>query len=418
MIDKLLSEVSAINQKYALVYQKTGAYFNIFDIAGISSDEVVICKLICELLDSNGSHSQGDAFLRLFIRDVLKLDFTELDYLTARVHKEYYAGRRRIDLCIISVNYMIPIEVKIFAGDQDEQCFDYAKTRNNSDLYYLTLDGRLPGENSVGSLTPVIENDVIVGYEGMSLLSFSFDIINWINKCLALPETIRIAPIREILLQFKDIMNKLTGQTEGGAKMDIVNTLTKSAENMKSAIEIAGALSDAKASVMLDLFRELKRLFEHENRNVYDYDEDSIRQCLTTRAQLFPCISVEIKKLEHNLTATLCIIADLTLYYSFALTEVDTSEKTCEFVEIERVKSDYPDVYEAFLKAVTDVVGTGESTENEVYWEYILDDKGRPFDFKTFSPSCVDLTANYYEPARKIFDKLNSLIAMGAERLK
>ncbi len=411
MIERLLSEVSAINQKYTLVYQKTGAYFNIFDIAGISSDEVVICKLICELLDSGGSHCQGDAFLRLFVRDVLKLDFTEVDYLTARVHKERFVNGRRIDLFIISVNYMIPIEVKIYAGDQDRQCYDYAKTRQNADLYYLTLDGRLPGDNSVAGLTPVLDGDEVVGYEGLSLLSFSYDIVNWLNGCLALPETVRIAPIREVLLQFKDILNKLTGQTEGGAKVDIVNTMTSSAASMRSAIDISNALPDAKANVTLDLFRELKRLFEHENRAIYDYDEDGIRQCFTSRRQLYPCISVEIKELGHNLTAMLCIIADMTLYYSFSFTEVDKRWNTCEFVAVERVKGEFPDVYDDFVKAVTETVGEGESTENEIFWDYLTDSAGRQFDFKVFSPACVDLADNYTEQARQIFDKLNVLIS-------
>ena len=89
MIEKLISDVTAINKKYALIKQKTGAYFNIFDIAGISEDEVVLCKLICELLDTGGSHSQGDAYLRLFVDEVLKLDFSEIDCKTARVHREY-----------------------------------------------------------------------------------------------------------------------------------------------------------------------------------------------------------------------------------------------------------------------------------------------------------------------------------------
>ena len=239
MEEKLLSEVSAINKKYALINQKTGAYFNIFDITGISSDEVVICKLLCELLDPKGSHCQGDAFLRLFVNGTLKLNFSEPDYTSVSVHKEYNVNRRRIDIVIISLNYMIPIEVKIFAGDQDGQCFDYSKIRQKSNLYYLTLDGRLPSKNSADGLIPEEKDREIIGYKGLRLLSFKNDIINWLDKCLALPETIKIAPIREILLQFKDLLIRLTGQTEEGTKMEIVNTLMSSAENMKSALDIA-----------------------------------------------------------------------------------------------------------------------------------------------------------------------------------
>ena len=417
MIEKLLSEVSAINQKYALVYQKTGAYFNIFDIAGISSDEVVICKLICELLDTGGSHCQGDVFLRLFVRDVLKLDFTEIDYLTARVHKERFVNGRRIDLCIISANFMIPIEVKTYAGDQDKQCFDYAKTRQNADLYYLTLDGRLPGDNSTDGLKPIVEDGEVIGYEGLSLLSFGYDIVNWVNGCLVLPETVKIAPIREILLQFKDVLNKLTGQTEGGAKMDIVNTITSSAESFRSAIDIASALPDAKANVLLGLFRELKHLFEHNNYTVYGLDEDVIKQFYSTHKRLCPCLFVEIKKLVGNLVATLCIEAEYGLYFSFAFTEVDKRGEYCEYVVVERVKKDFPKTYEDFANAVLDAAGVGKSTEYALFWDNLLDNKGRQLDFKAFSPSCIDLADNFAEQARLMFDQLNGLITLVKDKM-
>ena len=55
MTERLLADVTAINNKYSLINQKTGAYFNIFNITGISQDEVAICKLICELLDYRGA---------------------------------------------------------------------------------------------------------------------------------------------------------------------------------------------------------------------------------------------------------------------------------------------------------------------------------------------------------------------------
>ena len=190
--EKLLDKISAINDKYALISQKTGAYFNIFDIAGVSSDEVVICKFLCELLRPTGSHYQGDAFLRLFVKDVLRLDFTELDFLSAGIHREHNVDRRRIDLCIISLNFMIPIEIKIFAGDQDGQCFDYSKVKQNSDLYYLTLDGRLPSAESADGLIPITEDGEIVGYQGVRLLSFRDDIITGLINALPYRKSLKL----------------------------------------------------------------------------------------------------------------------------------------------------------------------------------------------------------------------------------
>ena len=419
MLDNLLTEISAINQKHTLINQKTGAYFNVFDIAGISSDEVVICRLLCELLDSAGSHYQGDVFLRLFVRDVLKIDFTEIDFQTARIHREHKAGRRRIDLMIISQNYMIPIEVKVNAGDQDRQCFDYSKTRIQSALYYLTLDGRLPSEASAGELIPEMENGEVFGYQGVRLLSFRDDITNWLSSCLVLPEIIKIAPLREILLQFKDVIMKLTGQIEGGTKMEIANTLMKSAENMRSALDIMNALPDAKAGIMLNLFQELKRLFENEKYTTYDFDDELIGKYYSSRKQLYPYLSVEIKKLSDNIMATLCIEAAWELCFSFAFTKANKSGESCEFIDTERLKRSHPDLFNNFTKAVYDVMGNqGEEAENAFFWDYIYDSKGRKLDFKNFSVSCADLASDYIEQSKRIFDTLNGHIVSIKKKLK
>ena len=133
-IEMLLKEISAVSGKYDSIYQKTGGYFNIFDIANISSDEITICRIIHELLDPKGSHFQGDAYLRLFV-DILKLkvndlEFNDEDYHTVSVRREECITEnrnRRIDLVIETETSYIPIEVKIYAGDQNEQCKDYYK---------------------------------------------------------------------------------------------------------------------------------------------------------------------------------------------------------------------------------------------------------------------------------------------------
>jgi len=416
MTNELLLKISEINKKYMLIKQKTGAYFNIFNIIDKSSDEIFICKILYELLNPNGSHYQGDTFLRLFVSEVLQMDFSEQDYKSVSVYKEYFVqeNRRRIDLFIETVNYKIPIEVKINAEDQDKQCFDYYKRAKNANLYYLTRDGRHPSQESAEGLTPEIKDDEIIGYKEISLISFREDIIKWLDNCLALTEIIKIAPIREILLQFKEVLLKLTGQTEGGEKMEIVNTIISSAEHMQSAIDITSALPEAKANIMLNFLRELKRLFEDGKYKTYDYDEDAIKQYDFSRKQSYPYFYIEIKKFPYDLMATLCIYVheDGGMYYSFAFTETKESGNFCDDIENEWVKTEYPDIYNAFENAVFDVVGAdGEKTKIQIFWDYLKDGKGRTFDFKSFSSSCVDLASNYREQAKRIFDMLNDYVS-------
>lgn len=51
------------------------------------------------------------------------------------VIKEYVIDNdHRIDIVIQNVRFFIPIEVKIYAGEQEGQCYDYYEYAKNFDL--------------------------------------------------------------------------------------------------------------------------------------------------------------------------------------------------------------------------------------------------------------------------------------------
>ena len=124
-IEMLLSEISHISRKYEILNQKTGGYFNIFNIANIESDEVCICRFIYELINPKGSHYQGYTYLKMFVEEVLNMKFNDYDYKKAVVKREYViCNGRRVDLVIEIADKVIPIEVKIYAKDQENQCYE------------------------------------------------------------------------------------------------------------------------------------------------------------------------------------------------------------------------------------------------------------------------------------------------------
>ena len=66
-LEKLLIQVSAISKKYENAAKLTGENFNIFDVLKLSTSEVrTHSAFLAELLNPEGSHGQGDIFLRLF----------------------------------------------------------------------------------------------------------------------------------------------------------------------------------------------------------------------------------------------------------------------------------------------------------------------------------------------------------------
>ena len=251
----LLQSVQAIKDKYDAIYKSNGSYFNIFDITNISTDEVRICRIIKELIDPNGTHYQGDAYLRLFSKYVLNIenDCSNSDYATAVVQRELVIkNNRRIDLFIEIGDMKIPIEVKLYAGDQQNQCSDYFNYAKNSKIYYLTLDGHEPSDYSIGKLSK----------KHIQPISFQDEIILWLEECLKLPATIRVAPIREIILQLIDILKTLTNQSREGIELDIKELLLSSKENLQNADLITKAAKLAEDELKEKILQALDEQIE------------------------------------------------------------------------------------------------------------------------------------------------------------
>ena len=261
-IAKLLDDVKKIVIRKKAENYKTGKEFNIFYVQGIADDEVKVCRFFRELLDPEGSHGQGDVFLRRFVKRVLKIDesnFTAEDYKRASVtREERITDLRRIDIVIRIKNRVFPIEVKIYAKDQEGQCFDYYNYACRRDpmakVYYLSLDGKSPSAESRKSL----DKTQIVN------ISFSREILNWIEDCIRAPEIEQIYPVREILIQFRTVIERTTGiQKKGKSDMEIKEKISSSSDNMVAAIQISNTLIDVKTEKM-------RMFFEHINRYMSD----------------------------------------------------------------------------------------------------------------------------------------------------
>lgn len=125
-LQQLLSQITALSKKYDLLNERTGGFFNVFEIANVAHDEVTVCRMIYELLSPRGSHCQGTLYLKLFLEGVLQIQVDDTELETVTVYREYVIDeKRRIDLVIETANHFIPIEMKIYAGEQQAQCWDY-----------------------------------------------------------------------------------------------------------------------------------------------------------------------------------------------------------------------------------------------------------------------------------------------------
>lgn len=261
----LLNNVRAIAEKYEFLRKETGGDFNIFEIANISAKEVAICRVLYDLLSPTGSHHQGDKYLELFAENVLRLEnCADTEWGKAKVYREYLLpSGRRIDLVIETEqpSRFIPIEVKIYADEQEKQCIDYWKYANEqqnngkSVLYYLTRFGDEPSEYSKGEN----ENCKIV------CISFAKDILEWLSLCIKETDTWRLAPIREVMVQLMTAIRKFTGQMEDGEMEEIKKLLRHSPEYMKSIMALERAAIEVRKDVLKDLLLTIEKKIDNNS---------------------------------------------------------------------------------------------------------------------------------------------------------
>ena len=253
-IESLLKKVKPIveeNKKNRAKREVAGEFFNIFSILNVERDEVhTHSAMLSELLNPKGSHGQGDAFLKLFLKDVVHKE--GLNTQAAEILTEFSIGSisedetsgGRIDLAIQFPDYLILIENKIDAGDQANQLLrynNYAKeTKKKYKLLYLSKDGHEPSEYSTGTKKEKLYWDCI---------SYSTDIKGWLKDC----QSVANCPsnVKETIGQYIHLIDKLTGQENNSMEKELIDL-------MKANLEAAIAVSDNMQKLSEKLWEEFK----------------------------------------------------------------------------------------------------------------------------------------------------------------
>ena len=231
---------------------KTNIDFNIFRVLRQESDEVNLhSKFIIELLSNIPFYSEK--FRKLFLKNI----GLEEKYFTdnVKVKREY----KNIDILLTEKDRAVIIENKIYAEDQGEQLARYYDImKNNSNevkVFYLTLEGRDPSKQSLGKKL-CFEGSYEENKESIKNLSYKNNIANWIEECIKESEDVPV--IRETLIQYLEVVNRLTGKT--GNKdyhNSIANELLSSEKNIRLANDIKNGLEIAINNIKLQFWTEL-----------------------------------------------------------------------------------------------------------------------------------------------------------------
>lgn len=263
---KLLYEVKTKLDEEKKLKQRTGEDFNLLEITEINTSERAVCKILYELLSPYGRHHQGTFFLKLFFEYVLQQPYDEQDN-SIEIYSEYtITNGKRIDLVIKSNTFFIPIEAKIYAADQDWQCFDYYNEAKNfydahpntqylPCVYYLTLYGSTPSPNSANGLE---SSDDISSAAPIKRISFSNHILNWLKACLADLTLMQIGPIRENIIQLIRAIEHITNTPNNSLLNQIIKTLQSTPENYRSILLIKQAVFEAKKQIVSNIFNAIE----------------------------------------------------------------------------------------------------------------------------------------------------------------
>ena len=192
-MQKLINDVFSIIQKDRDEQKRlfnNGDLYNIFDVLNLKTNEVrTHSAFLASLLNPKGNHGMKDAYLRAFVKNVIKDNSFKFITKKADVYVEYSIGTYnadkteggRIDILISSGENAIIIENKIYADDQENQIIRYCnyaeRMFKNGKILYLTLFGNQASSYSANEL---------VADEDYFPISYESDILDWLKECASI----------------------------------------------------------------------------------------------------------------------------------------------------------------------------------------------------------------------------------------
>ena len=315
-----------IKRKYDILHSFEDEV-NIFSILRNERDEVNLhSKFIGELLKNR---SFGDIFLNLFLEAIeIKID----GEINKNIYLEYGAndsGRIDILLKINSKSFKraVIIENKIDAGDQWQQLQRYVEamkkegySKDEISIAYLTLDGDMPSDYSLGC----IQDEEVIK------LSYKEHIISWIEKCIK--EVAVVPSLRETLIQYKKLLEKLTGKGEKKMIDELKEMILSKEKYLSAAYLIPDILLEIKRDLQYKFWKNLK--LEMEKLNLEEvkfedefntkFDVDKVKKFYTNSTnKRFYGLMYEVEELENGNKLYLRIEIESNIYWGLRVIDKD-----------------------------------------------------------------------------------------------
>lgn len=403
-IIQTLDSIETAIRLYNESHQKQGESYNIFKVLEVTEREVMICRVLADLLNPSGAHGNGKKYLKSFLRHVLGMEYITEDVLKEiRVYKEYpISGERRMDIVIRSRHFFVTIEVKINASDQPCQCFDYYQhaVREDPDakVVYLTKTGYMPSDKSMCSSlhTDRLSEDKVL------CISFCTDIRLWLESILE-DET---GVMKYILSQYLEVIKDYTNMSDENLLREISERMLEKEAYFRTGLQIASSINMAKGRLIYKVFEEFEQqmkpllgkyhLEKEEKFSWYIYEKEASERFYTVReGTTYPGINYVVKNavLPNDIQLWFRIEVDYNLFAGFCL--FDPHKKG------EWGMGGQQDEIDDALKAKVRKYLNVDTIENDFWWclwrylptgtDHLAVDRDRVPDFKGMNEAAVRL---------------------------
>ena len=230
----------------------------------LPSDEVNLhSRFISSLLDPQGNHGLGFAPIDIILK-TLNSSF-QYDQETIEVIPSFsnWSEYKEIDILLIDrrTKYAIIIENKINAcdsnhGDEGQLERYYRRIieedkipQENVDVYYLTIDGHEPSEESVSTSSRYKDLPDI-----LRCITYGNEIMRWLQQCMQI--ACNKPFIRETVAQYINLIKEMINDTEIEDRLEILKIISKNDDTLASAKLLFDNYKHIQWHTIFDLFQE------------------------------------------------------------------------------------------------------------------------------------------------------------------
>jgi len=320
-------------------------------------------RIISRLLNDQSGQDAPNRFLLLFLR-VLRIPRKFLSE-TWRVAREQAFGPGRVDFIMESRSCCVIVEMKIDAGDGERQLERYETIgrgkRKEYLIYYLTLDGHRPEDQSAGGIDA----------DRLRCISFRKEIILWLQECMKCVEESGYQ--YSFLKQYLGAVRHITDTDDGG--MDVgVKDLLDTSDMAKAAQLVAKGFYEKMDDVTTRFFQKLDGMIRRKTK-------------LETDLYANNKLDVYLKDFTHRrhpYCVKLFVEIDTYLIVGVAFSEVAEDDIiTLRLDEAERI---FPSIYREWMGKLDALAGVPRFRHwpRSKYFE-LEDSRGAKLNFKDYS---------------------------------